>query len=358
MTILVTGGAGFIGANFILDWFDASNEMLVNLDKLTYSGNLDNLRSVADRNDYIFVQGDILDTTCLDDILARYQPNTIINFAAETHVDRSIASPETFIQTNTLGTFRLLESSRAYFEYIDDSRKKTFRLINVSTDEVFGSLACDEDPFTESSPYMPNSPYAASKAGADHLVRSYFHTYGLPTITTNCSNNYGPYQFPEKLIPLVIRNALRGLQLPIYGDGRNVRNWLYVGDHCAALRKVIAGGMPGQTYNIGGADEKTNRELVGTLCAILDELLPTSRYRPHERLIKYVKDRPGHDKRYAIDARKIRLELGWRPTTSFESGLRQTVEWYLDNEAWIRSVESGAYLEWVDDHYGDGTALT
>jgi dTDP-glucose 4,6-dehydratase len=348
--ILVTGGAGFIGANFVLDWIAATGEPVVNLDKLTYAGNLENLAALKADTRHVFVRGDIGDSALIDRLLAEHKPRVVVNFAAESHVDRSIHGPEDFIQTNVVGTFRLLEAVRGYWAALPEVEKAAFRFLHVSTDEVYGSLSTDDPPFAETNPFEPNSPYSASKAASDHLVRSWHHTYGLPVLTTNCSNNYGPYQFPEKLIPLIIHNALNGKPLPIYGDGMNVRDWLYVSDHCTAIRRVIEAGVPGETYNIGGWNEKPNLEIVHTLCALLDQFRPDPA-GPHTRLITYVKDRPGHDRRYAIDAQKIERELGWRPAETFESGIKKTVAWYLDNPAWVEHVTSGAYRTWVDQNY-------
>lgn len=350
--ILVTGGAGFIGANFVLDWLRTTGEPIVNLDKLTYAGNLENLASLEDDSRHKFVRGDICDRTLIDHLLNEQRPRAIVHFAAESHVDRSIFGPGEFIRTNIEGTFTLLEATRAYWSGLVDAERDGFRFLHVSTDEVYGSLAPDEPPFAETNAYQPNSPYSASKAASDHLVRAYHHTYGLPTLTTNCSNNYGPYQFPEKLIPLVIANALAGKPLPIYGDGMNVRDWLYVGDHCAAIRTVLGGGRTGETYNIGGWNEMPNLVIVKTICALLDELRPDPAGR-HERLITFVADRPGHDRRYAIDARKIEGELGWRPAETFDTGIRKTVQWYLAHQDWVAHVQSGAYREWVDKNYGE-----
>lgn len=347
--ILVTGGAGFIGSNFVLDWLEQDGEDIVNLDKLTYAGNLKNLLSVQQDRRHVFVKGDICDTVLAARLLNQYKPRAIVHFAAESHVDRSILGPGEFISTNVNGTFNLLEAARAYYAGLSDGEQSAFRFLHVSTDEVYGSLGPNDAPFTETTAYAPNSPYSASKAGADHLVRSYHHTYGLPTLTTNCSNNYGPYHFPEKLIPLMIANALAGKSLPIYGDGQNVRDWLYVGDHCTAIRRVLQDGRPGETYNIGGWNEKTNLEVVHALCDILDQLAPkTGSYRDQ---IAYVKDRPGHDRRYAIDARKIERELGWKPAETFETGIRKTVQWYLDHQDWVHDVQSGDYLKWVEKNY-------
>jgi dTDP-glucose 4,6-dehydratase len=349
--ILVTGGAGFIGANFVLDWLAGCDEPVLNLDALTYAGNLASLKRLAGDARHVFVQGDIGDRARVDALLAQYRPQAIVNFAAESHVDRSIHGPAAFIQTNVVGTFHLLEAARAYHAGLAAAEKAAFRFLHVSTDEVYGSLGPNDPPFTETTPYAPNSPYSASKAASDHLVRAYHHTYGLPTLTTNCSNNYGPYQFPEKLIPLVIHNALAGKPLPIYGDGRNVRDWLYVTDHCAAIRRVLEAGRVGETYNIGGNNEITNLEVVTTVCAILDELHPESPVTPHARLITHVADRPGHDRRYAIDAGKIRAELGWAPQERFETGIRKTVAWYLANQDWVNDVVSGEYRHWVAANY-------
>jgi len=351
-TVLVTGGAGFIGANLVQQWIQSSRSVIVNLDKLTYAGNLENLALLAGHPRHVFVQGDIGDRKLISELLRQHRPQTIVNLAAETHVDRSIHGPEEFIQTNAVGTLRLLDEARGYWRALPANDKDRFRFLHVSTDEVYGSLAPHDAPFSETTPYAPNSPYAASKAASDHLVRAYFHTYGLPTLTTNCSNNYGPYQFPEKLVPLVILNAIAGKALPIYGDGSNVRDWLYVGDHCQAVRWVLERGRPGATYNIGGRSEKRNVDLVRTICGLLDELHPDSPVIPHEKLITFVADRPGHDHRYAIDASKLELELGWKPIENFESGIRKTVQWYLDNQEWARQVASGDYREWVEKHYG------
>ncbi|MES2934281.1 MAG: dTDP-glucose 4,6-dehydratase [Pseudomonadota bacterium] len=349
--IFVTGGAGFIGSNFILDWLAQNDEPVVNFDKLTYAGNLNNLLSLKNDPRHIFVKGDIGDSAQVASLLASHKPRAIINFAAESHVDRSILGPGEFITTNINGTFGLLEATRAYFAALPEAEKAAFRFLHVSTDEVFGSLEPDDAPFTETSTYAPNSPYSASKAASDHLVRSYHHTYGLPTLTTNCSNNYGSYHFPEKLIPLIITNARAGKALPIYGDGQQVRDWLFVSDHCAAIRTVLANGLPGETYNVGGNNEKANLEVVHTLCDILDQLDPKQggSYRDQ---ITYVTDRPGHDRRYAIDARKIERELGWAPAETFESGIKKTVQWYLDHPEWVRDIQSGDYLKWVETNYG------
>jgi dTDP-glucose 4,6-dehydratase len=350
--ILVTGGAGFIGANFILDWIAAERSPVVNLDKLTYAGNLDNLAALKDDARHIFVRGDIGDSALVGKLLREHRPRAIVHFAAESHVDRSIHGPADFIETNINGTFRLLEAARAYWSELPEGERAAFRFLHVSTDEVYGSLEPSDAPFSETTPYAPNSPYSASKAASDHLVRAYHHTYGLPTLTTNCSNNYGAFQFPEKLIPLMILNALNGKPLPVYGDGQNVRDWLHVGDHCAAIREVLKGGRLGETYNIGGWNEKSNLEVIHTVCAILDEQRPAANGQPYASLITYVKDRPGHDRRYAIDARKIERELGWKPAETFETGIRKTVRWYLDNGAWVANITSGAYREWVSKQYG------
>lgn len=351
MTILVTGSAGFIGANFVLDWLAQSDETVINLDKLTYAGNLQNLDSVKDDPRHIFVHGDIGDDTLVPALLAQYQPRAIINFAAESHVDRSIHGPEDFIQTNIVGTFRLLESTRAYWSKLPETDKQQFRFLHVSTDEVYGSLAPTDPAFTEQNKYEPNSPYSASKAASDHLVRAYHHTYGLPVLTTNCSNNYGPYHFPEKLIPLIIHNALTGKALPIYGDGQQIRDWLYVKDHCTAIRRVLEAGQLGETYNVGGWNEKANIDVVHTLCDILDEEQPRGDGKSYREQITFVKDRPGHDRRYAIDASRLERELGWKPAETFETGIRKTVRWYLDNQDWVQNVTSGAYRDWVGQQY-------
>jgi len=350
--ILVTGAAGFIGSNFILDWLNQSEEPVINLDALTYAGNLENLASLQNDTRHHFVKGDIGDFELVSKLLADHKPRAAVNFAAESHVDRSIHGPEDFIQTNIVGTFRLLEAVRAYWNALESEAKADFRFLHVSTDEVYGSLEKTDPAFTETNRYEPNSPYSASKAASDHLVRAYHHTYGLPVVTTNCSNNYGPYHFPEKLIPLVIHNALGGKPLPIYGDGQQIRDWLYVKDHCSAIRRVLEAGKLGETYNVGGWNEKPNLEVVHTLCAILDELSPRTDGQPYKEQITYVKDRPGHDRRYAIDATKIERELGWKPAETFETGIRKTVQWYLDNQAWVANVTSGAYREWLGKQYG------
>ncbi len=351
MTILVTGGAGFIGSNFVLGWLDASDETVLNFDLLTYAGNLDNLVDVQGDERHVFKRVDIGDSAKVAALLHEYRPRAVINFAAESHVDRSILGPEEFIQTNIVGTFRLLEAARNYWSALPVAEQESFRFLHVSTDEVYGTLAPEEPAFTEEHRYEPNSPYSASKAASDHLVRSYFHTYGLPVLTTNCSNNYGPFHFPEKLIPLVIHNALAGKPLPIYGDGQQVRDWLYVKDHCSAICRVLEDGRTGETYNVGGWNEKPNLEVVETLCAILDERKPREDGRSYAEQITYVKDRPGHDRRYAIDASKIERELGWRPEETFETGIRKTVDWYLENQGWVENVTSGAYREWVEAQY-------
>jgi len=350
--ILLTGGAGFIGSNFVLDWLARSDEPVLNLDALTYAGNLENLAGIESDVRHRFRRGDIGDAVLLNDVLAEFRPRAVLHFAAESHVDRSIAGPGDFVRTNVTGTFTLLDSAQRYWSGLDAAAQQAFRFLHISTDEVYGSLGPNDPPFSETTPYRPNSPYAASKAASDHLVRAWHHTYGLPTLTTNCSNNYGPYQFPEKLIPLVIANALAGKPLPIYGDGLNIRDWLYVGDHCEAIRQVLLRGRVGETYNIGGCNEQTNIAIVRQICSILDELHPASPVTPHERLIRYVKDRPGHDRRYAIDARKIERELGWRPAETFKSGLHKTLRWYLDHQPWVSRVRSGGYRDWIDRQYG------
>jgi dTDP-glucose 4,6-dehydratase len=349
--ILVTGGAGFIGANFVLDWLAQSDEAAINLDALTYAGNRENLASLAGDERHLFVQGNIGDSTLVTSLLAQHQPRAIINFAAESHVDRSIHGPEDFIQTNIVGTFRLLEAVRAYWNNLQGEAKQNFRFLHVSTDEVYGSLAKDEPAFTETHRYEPNSPYSASKAASDHLVRAYHHTYCLPVLTTNCSNNYGPYHFPEKLIPLMIVNALAGKPLPVYGDGQQIRDWLYVKDHCSAIRRVLEAGKVGEVYNIGGWNEKPNIDIVHTVCALLDELRARADSKSYHEQINFVTDRPGHDRRYAIDASKIERELGWKPAETFETGIRKTVQWYLENQSWVANVTSGEYRNWVETHY-------
>lgn len=351
--ILVTGGAGFIGSNFVLDWLKENNEPVVNLDALTYAGNLENLQSLADDPRHIFMKGNICDKELVTSLLTKYKPRAIVHFAAESHVDRSIFGPDLFFETNVMGTLNLLECAKAYYDQLlSEKERLAFRFLHVSTDEVYGSLTFDEPAFTEETPYRPNSPYSASKASSDHAVRAWFHTYGFPVLTTNCSNNYGPYQFPEKLIPLVISNALARKPLPIYGDGLNIRDWLYVGDHCSAIRCVLDNGKIGETYNVGGHNERNNITIVKTICAILDEM------RPHPdgsyaNLITFVKDRPGHDRRYAIDSTKLQTQLGWKPKECFETGIRKTVQWYLDHQDWVKNVQSGAYREWTAKQYGN-----
>src|SRR5438477_4548329 len=349
--LLVTGGAGFIGSNFVLSTIAETGETVVNLDKLTYAGNLRNLDSLREDRRHAFVQGDICDRDLVRKLLAKHKPRAVVHLAAESHVDRSITGPAAFVQTNVVGTFCLLEESRSFYESLAGTERERFRFLHVSTDEVYGSLGPNDPAFTETSRHAPNSPYAASKAAADHLVRSYHHTYGLPTLTTNCSNNYGPYQFPEKLIPLMILNARSGKPLPVYGDGQNVRDWLYVEDHCEAIRTVLARGKVGETYNIGGCSEKRNMEVVETICDALDELCAGDPVVPHRKLITFVKDRPGHDRRYAMDARKMERELGWKPRETFESGIRKTVRWYLENDAWVKEVTAGSYRHWIATHY-------
>ncbi len=349
--ILTTGSAGFIGSNFVLDWFTHSDEAVVNLDKLTYAGNLENLASLKDNPSHIFVHGDIGDKALVSSLLSKHRPRAIVNFAAESHVDRSIHGPEDFINTNVVGTFHLLEAVRIYWSALPEPEKASFRFLHVSTDEVYGSLSKDDPAFTEAHRYEPNSPYSASKAASDHLVRAYHHTYGLPVLTTNCSNNYGPYHFPEKLIPLMIVNALAGKSLPVYGDGQQIRDWLYVKDHCSAIRRVLEKGKPGEVYNIGGWNEKANIDIVHTVCSLLDELQPRSDGKPYREQVAFVVDRPGHDRRYAIDAHKIERELGWKPAETFETGIRKTVQWYLDNQAWVNNVLSGNYRQWVEKNY-------
>ncbi|MGE8318199.1 MAG: dTDP-glucose 4,6-dehydratase [Comamonas sp.] len=350
--ILVTGGAGFIGSNFVLDWLAGSDEPVVNLDKLTYAGNRHNLAGLDGDARHTFVQGDIADRALLDALIAEHQPRAIVHFAAESHVDRSIHGPEDFIQTNVVGTLRLLEAARAYWSGLQGEAKAKFRFLHVSTDEVYGSLAKQDPAFTETHNFEPNSPYSASKAASDHLVRAWHHTYGLPVLTTNCSNNYGPYHFPEKLIPLMIVNALAGKSLPVYGDGQQIRDWLYVKDHCSAIRRVLEAGRLGETYNVGGWNEKPNIDIVNTVCGLLDELRPKVDGSSYAAQITYVQDRPGHDRRYAIDARKLERELGWKPAETFETGIRKTVQWYLDHPAWVAQVQSGDYRDWVNKQYG------
>lgn len=353
MTILVTGAAGFIGSNFVLDWLKTSSETVINLDKLTYAGNRHNLVTIQDDPRHTLVQGDIGDQTLVPQLLATHRPRAILNFAAESHVDRSIHGPGEFIQTNIVGTFHLLEAARDYWMQLEDAEKANFRFLHVSTDEVYGTLTASDAPFTEQNRYEPNSPYSSSKAASDHLVRAWHHTYGLPVLTTNCSNNYGPYHFPEKLIPLTITNALAGKPLPIYGDGLQVRDWLYVGDHCSGIRRVLEAGTIGETYNIGGWNEQTNISIVQKICALLDERRPRADGTSYATQITHVKDRPGHDRRYAIDARKIEQQLGWRPAETFETGIRKTVDWYLENAEWVTQVQSGAYRDWVNKQYGE-----
>jgi dTDP-glucose 4,6-dehydratase len=353
--ILVTGGAGFIGGNFVLDWVAQQGEPVVNLDKLTYAGNMENLASLQADSRHVFVQGDIGDATLVARLLAQHQPRAVVNFAAESHVDRSIHSPEAFMQTNVMGTFHLLEAVRAYWGDLEGEAKASFRFLHVSTDEVYGSLAPTAPAFTETHPYEPNSPYSASKAASDHLVRAYHHTYGLPVLTTNCSNNYGPYHFPEKLIPLMVVNALAGKPLPIYGDGQQVRDWLYVKDHCSAIRRVLEAGRLGETYNVGGWNEMPNLDIVHTVCELLDSLRPRADGQSYRTQITYVTDRPGHDRRYAIDASKIERELGWKPAETFATGIRKTIEWYLAHPEWVARVQSGAYRDWVETNYAART---
>jgi len=352
-SIIVTGGAGFIGTNFIHSCLASGNIQVVNLDKLSYAGNPENLAAQSENPRYTFIKGEIGDGRLVKELLDDHRPDAVVNFAAESHVDRSISAPDDFIQTNVVGTFRLLQQARNYWERLTAEKRSGFRFLHISTDEVYGSLDKDDPAFSETTPYAPNSPYSASKASSDHLVRAYHHTYGLPTLTTNCSNNYGPFQFPEKLIPLVIHNALNGKTIPVYGDGSHIRDWLYVEDHCRAIVAVLANGRPGEVYNIGGNNEKTNLEVVQTICAILDELAPHADQRPHDTLIEFVTDRPGHDQRYAIDASKIDRNIGWRPKETFDTGIRKTVQWYLDNARWVENVTSGAYQNWIDTNYGE-----
>jgi len=351
MTVLITGGAGFIGSNYVIDWLQERDEPVINLDKLTYAGNLENLRSLQGDPRYAFVLGDIGDTALVGDLLLKHKPRAVMNFAAESHVDRSIHGPGEFIQTNIVGTFNLLESVRQFWGALDSAAKESFRFLHVSTDEVYGSLSSTDSAFKETNRYEPNSPYSASKAASDHLVRAYHHTYGLPVLTTNCSNNYGPFQFPEKLIPLMIVNALAGKNLPIYGDGMQIRDWLYVSDHCTAIRRVLDAGRVGETYNIGGWNEKANLDIVNTVIGLLDELRPRTDGKSYREQITYVADRPGHDRRYAIDASKMERELGWRPAETFASGIRKTVLWYLEHHDWIANIQSGAYREWLETNY-------
>lgn len=363
--ILVTGGAGFIGSNFVLQWCANGGEEVLNLDALTYAGNLSNLQSLEGNDQHRFIQGNICDADLLARLFAEHRPRAVVHFAAESHVDRSIAGPEAFVETNVVGTFRLLEAARAHWNQLEGEAKANFRFLHVSTDEVYGTLSSNDPAFTEATPYAPNSPYSASKAASDHLVRSYFHTYGMPVLTTNCSNNYGPFHFPEKLIPLMIVNALAGKALPVYGDGQQIRDWLYVEDHCAGIRRVLEAGASGETYNIGGWNEKANIDIVRTLCTLLDEMAPASArdvinvktgepVKQYAELITYVTDRPGHDRRYAIDARKIERELGWRPAETFDTGIRKTVQWYLNNQQWVAGVMDGSYRDWVAQQYGSG----
>jgi len=349
-SILVTGGAGFIGSNFILDWIKEQDGQVINVDALTYSGNLNNLKSITGNLRHLFIKGDIADQAQLTGLLEKYQPSAVINFAAESHVDRSILNPEAFVETNIVGTYRLLDATLNYWKTLDDAAKQHFRFLHVSTDEVYGSLGPNDPLFTETKQYEPNSPYSASKAASDHFVRAYHHTYGLPVLTTNCSNNYGPYQFPEKFIPLIISNALSWKPLPIYGDGLNIRDWLYVSDHCSAIRTVLSSGRVGQTYNIGGMNEKTNIEIVRGICQLLDEMAPSDNGK-HEQLITFVKDRSGHDRRYAIDITKIHSELGWQPAETFQTGIRKTVHWYQQNQDWIKNITSGTYRDWIEKNY-------
>ena len=351
--ILVTGAAGFIGSNFVLDWLALNDEPVINLDNLTYAGNLDNLASLKGDERHIFVHGDIGDRALVEELLAKHKPRAVLNFAAESHVDRSIHGPEDFIQTNVVGTFHLLESIRGYWSGLSHEAKNDFRFLHVSTDEVYGSLAKNDPAFTETKRYEPNSPYSASKAASDHLVRAYHHTYGLPVLTTNCSNNYGPFHFPEKLIPLMIVNALAGKSLPVYGDGMQIRDWLYVKDHCSAIRRVLEAGTVGEVYNVGGWNEMPNIEIVKIVCGLLDELRPRADGKPYLDQMTYVTDRPGHDRRYAIDATKIERELGWRPSETFATGIRKTVQWYLENEEWVKMVQSGEYRNWLETNYNE-----
>jgi dTDP-glucose 4,6-dehydratase len=353
--IIVTGGAGFIGSNFVLQWLEQESAPLINLDGLTYAGNLANLAAVSGHPRYLFVRGDINDRELLARLFREHAPAAIVHFAAESHVDRSILGPEEFVRTNVHGTFSLLEEARSYYNALAADEQPRFRFLHVSTDEVYGSLGEQDPAFSETTAYAPNSPYAASKAASDHLVRAWFHTFKLPTVTTNCSNNYGPFQFPEKLIPLTIHNALQGKNLPVYGDGKNVRDWLYVEDHCSAVRCVLHHGLPGETYNVGGSSERRNIDVVNTICAVLDELRPSSPHKPHAQLIKYVTDRPGHDRRYAINASRIERELGWTPQVSFESGIRNTVAWYLEHQDWVTDITSGSYRDWIDTQYSQRT---
>nr|WP_254062445.1 dTDP-glucose 4,6-dehydratase [Acidobacterium sp. S8] len=355
-SILVTGGAGFIGSNFVLTWIREVGSTVINLDSLTYAGNLNNLQSLSENSKHIFVHGDIADEELVGRLLREHKPRAIVHFAAESHVDRSIVGPGAFVQTNVIGTFALLQAAKAYYLELSAEEQQQFRFLHVSTDEVYGTLEPNDPAFSETTPYAPNSPYAASKAASDHLVRAYFHTYKLPVLTTNCSNNYGPYQFPEKLIPLMILNGLEGKPLPVYGDGKNVRDWLFVEDHCSAIRAVLEHGRLGETYNIGGSSEKANIDVVTTICDLLDELAPSTEIGSRQKLIAYVNDRPGHDRRYAIDARKIKQELGWEPAERFESGIRKTVAWFLANQEWVENVRSGAYQQWIETNYAERVA--
>ncbi len=352
MTILVTGGAGFIGANFVLDWLEVECDAVVNLDKLTYAGNIENLAALSGESRHVFVRGDIGDQTLVRGLLNKHSPRAVLNFAAETHVDRSIHDPSEFIRTNVVGTFHLLEAARSYWSELRTDKKQSFRFLHVSSDEVYGSLQAADSPFRETDLYQPNSPYSASKAASDHLVRAWHQTYGLPVLTTNCSNNYGPFHFPEKLIPLCILNALDGKPLPIYGDGQQIRDWIYVRDHCSAIRRVLEAGRVGETYNVGGWNEKTNLEAVKIICRILDEAKPRADGKSYAQQISFITDRPGHDRRYAIDSSKLHGSLGWKPAETFETGIRKTVQWYLDNLAWVSHVTGGEYRHWVDTHYG------
>jgi dTDP-glucose 4,6-dehydratase len=351
--ILVTGGAGFIGSNFVMNWLAQSDTTVINLDVLTYAGNMENLASLAGDERHVFAKGNIGDGALVAELLAKYQPYAVVNFAAESHVDRSIHSPEDFIQTNIVGTFRLLEAARGYWNGLSDEDKSAFRFLHVSTDEVYGSLKKDDPAFSETNRYEPNSPYSASKAASDHLVRAYHHTYGMPVLTTNCSNNYGPFHFPEKLIPLLITNALADKNLPVYGDGQQIRDWLYVADHCSGIRRVLEAGLVGETYNIGGWNEMANIDIVHTVCDLLDEARPRVDGKSYREQITFVTDRPGHDRRYAIDATKIEKELGWKPAETFATGIRKTVQWYLDNPEWVANVQSGSYREWVEKNYAE-----
>ena len=355
-SILVTGGAGFIGSNFVLTWIREVGSTVINLDSLTYAGNLNNLQSLSENPKHIFVHGDIADEELVGRLLRDHKPRAIVHFAAESHVDRSIVGPGAFVQTNVIGTFALLQAAKAYYSELSAEEQQQFRFLHVSTDEVYGTLEPNDPAFSETTSYAPNSPYAASKAASDHLVRAYFHTYKLPVLTTNCSNNYGPYQFPEKLIPLMILNGLEGKPLPVYGDGKNVRDWLFVEDHCSAIRAVLELGRLGETYNIGGSSEKANIDVVMTICMLLDELAPSTEIGSRQKLITYVNDRPGHDRRYAIDASKIKQELGWEPAERFESGIRKTVAWFLANQEWVENVRSGAYQQWIETNYAERVA--